>query len=100
MKTKIGTRELFKWVTDKTTNGLNDKQLDWLINELKNTCPDGIELSSGDETINEPYLPIDSVIKQRELIYNFITWYNSKPFVKKPKDGLITTTIVEEYLKL
>lgn len=40
------------------------------------------------------------VSQQREQFYNFITWYNAKPFIKKPKDGLITTTIIEEYLKL
>ena len=40
------------------------------------------------------------VSQQRELFYNFITWYNAKPKVKKPKDGLITTNIIEDYLKL
>lgn len=43
---------------------------------------------------------IFDVSQQRELFYNFITWYNAKPFMEKPKDGLITTTIIEDYLKL
>lgn len=45
-------------------------------------------------------LNIPVVSQQRELFYNFITWYNAKPFIKKPESGLITTTIIEEYLKL
>ena len=40
------------------------------------------------------------VSQHRELFYNFITWYNAKAKVNKPKDGLITTNIIEEYLKL
>ncbi len=45
-------------------------------------------------------LYLADVSQQRELFYNFITWYNAKPRIEKPKDGLITTTIIEEYLKL
>ena len=41
-------------------------------------------------------LNLFNVSQQRELFYNFITWYNSKPKVEKPKDGLITTNIIEE----
>lgn len=49
--------------------------------------------------VNEA-LTLYDVSQKRELFYNFITWYNAKPFEKKPKGVLITTTIVEEYLKL
>ena len=42
---------------------------------------------------------IPDISQQRELFYDFITWYNAKPEVKKPKDGLITTNIIEDYLK-
>lgn len=37
--------------------------------------------------------------QKRELFYNFITWYNARPKVKK-QEGLITTNIIEDYLKL
>lgn len=36
----------------------------------------------------------------RELFYNFITWYNSKARIDKHKDCLVTTNVIEEYLKL
>ena len=48
----------------------------------------------------KPYQPIGGRKQQRELFYNFITWYNAKPKIEKSNDGLITTTIIEEYLKL
>ena len=43
-------------------------------------------------------LNIDSVSQQRELFYNFITWYNAKP--NKNKEKMIYTDTIEEYLKL
>ena len=39
-----------------------------------------------------------SVSQQRELFYNFITWYNAKP--NKNKEKMIYTDTIEEYLKL
>ena len=36
---------------------------------------------------------------KRKLLYNFITWYNAKPKIQKPKSGLITIGIIEKYLK-
>lgn len=41
---------------------------------------------------------IDKDISSKDLLYDFITWYNSKPKLKKPADGLITIGIVKEYL--
>jgi hypothetical protein len=51
-------------------------------------------------TMGEKQCNLPDFVQQREQFYNFITWYNAKPFIKKPKDGLITITIIEEYLKL
>lgn len=45
-------------------------------------------------------LGIANVSKQRELFYNFITWYNAKPKVEKNKDGLVTTGVIDDFLKL
>ena len=43
-------------------------------------------------------LIITDVSQQRELFYNFITWYNAK--TNKSKDKMIYTDTIEEYLKL
>ena len=43
---------------------------------------------------------IANVNNQRRLLYNFITWYNAKPKVEKSKEGLVTTGVIDEFLKL
>ena len=43
-------------------------------------------------------LALSGVSKQRELFYNFITWYNAKP--NKNKEKMIYIDTIEEYLKL
>ena len=45
-------------------------------------------------------LTLTDVSQQRELFYNFITWYNAKPKVEKNKDGLVTIGVIDEFLKL
>ena len=45
-------------------------------------------------------LTLTDVSNQRELFYNFITWYNAKPKVEKNKDGLVTIGVIDEFLKL
>ena len=45
-------------------------------------------------------LTLTNVSQQREMFYNFITWYNAKPKVEKNKDGLVTTGLIDEFLKL
>ena len=51
------------------------------------------------EDLNEQLL-LHNVSQQRELFYNFITWYNAKPKVEKNKDGLVTIGVIDEFLKL
>jgi len=51
------------------------------------------------EELNEQ-LRIGGVSQRSELFYNFITWYNAITKVNKPKNGLITTSIIDKYLKL
>ena len=43
-------------------------------------------------------LTLTDVSQQRELFYNFITWYNAKP--NKNKDKMIYINTIEDYLKL
>lgn len=43
-------------------------------------------------------LILSGVSQQRELFYNFITWYNAKP--NKNKEKMIYTDTIEEYLKI
>jgi len=45
-------------------------------------------------------LNLTDVSQQRELFYNFITWYNAKPKLEKNKDGLVTIGVIDEFLKL
>lgn len=42
---------------------------------------------------------IFDVSQQRELLYSFITWHNSLPKIKRHYDGLVTTDMVEDFIK-
>lgn len=50
------------------------------------------------ELMADEVLDLFIVTQQRELFYNFITWYNAKP--NKDKNKMIFTSTIEEYLKL
>ena len=80
-----------------------DNQTFHLDEHVEETDKDSLEVAKFFERMLKgafEKLDINVVSQQRELFYNFITWYNAKPKVKKPKDGLITTNIIEDYLKL
>ena len=71
---------------------ITEHNYDYLIEELvEKLIISGVGISQA--------LSLHNVSQQRELFYNFITWYNAKPKAEKPKDGIIRTNIIEEYLK-
>ena len=72
---------------------------------LRDVCPNHTDKSQWNQSellhILELYkeqLRLSIVSQQRELFYNFITWYNAKP--NKNKEKMIYTDTIEEYLKL
>ena len=85
---------------------MDKKQTDFILEEirkigvvLKNEQDKNKELTQQIKDLREQ-LAIQDVSQQRELFYNFITWYNAIPKMDKPKNGLITTGIIEKYIKL
>ncbi len=95
LKTKTMTPEQ---IAKKYVHGMHDALTD--NQEIKDMITDIETYAKEYHEAKLKLLGIGGVSQQRELFYNFITWYNAKPKVKKPKDGLITTNIIEDYLKL
>jgi hypothetical protein len=88
---------------------MTEEEKDTLVDEITNVADqssnDGFNYNVAETLATEVVdglvekLNIDNINKQRDLFYNFITWYNAKPKVERNKDGLITTNVIGEFLK-
>ena len=81
---------------------VNLEQLEEMQKELfKQQCDLDIQKAMVKHFIKkekDKQLTLTDVSQQRELFYNFITWYNAKP--NKNKDKMIYINTIEDYLKL